>query len=293
MRTTNLVPGEREPVIANIQKAVAKNQFNAKVEVSDAKLSSEQEREILTNYLKHYNHFGYKFNNIFADELSDIGISLVSRQTEIVGLENMRNVSGGGIVTSNHFNPMENLAVRKAMKKAGKGQIFMVSQLANLKMPGILGYIMTYSDTIPIDDSTDYMGHQFPEQLQQILAKDRLILIYPEQEMWFNYRKPRPPKRGAYYYAARFKVPIISCFVEIRDLDKMESDTFKEVSFVCHILKPIYSDPTKSVRENSLMMMHKDYAQKCNAYEKAYGKPLTYDFEPSDIAGWAPPDKTK
>ncbi|WPC20293.1 lysophospholipid acyltransferase family protein [Pediococcus inopinatus] len=288
MRTTNLVPGKREPVIANIQKAVAKNQFNAKVEVSDAKLSSGQEQVILSNYLKHYNHFGYKFNHIFANELSSMAISLVSKQTKVVGIENMKNISGGGVVTSNHFNPMENLAVRKAMRQAGKGQIFMVSQLANLKMPGILGFIMTYSDTIPIDDSTDYMGHQFPEQLREILAQNRLILIYPEQEMWFNYRKPRPPKRGAYYYAAQFNVPIISCFVEIKDLDKAESDSFKEVSFVCHVLKPIYPDPSKSVRENSLMMMHLDYEQKCNAYEKAYGKPLTYEFESSDIAGWIP-----
>ncbi len=33
-------------------------------------------------------------------------------------------------------------------------------------------------------------------------------------------------------------------------------------------------------------MMKKDYKQKKEAYEKAYGKPLEYAFEPSDIAGW-------
>ena len=45
-----------------------------------------------------------------------------------------------------------------------------------------------------------------------------------EQEMWFNYRKPRPPKRGAYYYAAKFNVPIVSFFVEIRDMDEKENE---------------------------------------------------------------------
>ena len=33
-------------------------------------------------------------------------------------------------------------------------------------------------------------------------------------------------------------------------------------------------------------MMKKDYKQKKEAYKKAYGKPLEYAFEPSDIAGW-------
>ena len=53
-----------------------------------------------------------------------------------------------------------------------------------------------------------------------------------------------------------------------------------------HVLKPIYPDPKKTVRQNSIDMMNQDYAQKVEAYERAYGKKLTYDFEEDDIAGW-------
>ncbi|MEE1524319.1 MAG: 1-acyl-sn-glycerol-3-phosphate acyltransferase, partial [Lacticaseibacillus paracasei] len=39
---------------------------------------------------------------------------------------------------------------------------------------------------------------------------------------------------------------------------------------------------------NSFQMMQRDYAQKRQAYEAAYGKPLTYAFSDQDIAGWDP-----
>ena len=51
-------------------------------------------------------------------------------------------------------------------------------------------------------------------------------------------------------------------------------------------LKTDYPDPNLSVRENSIAMMNLDYEQRKEAYEQAYGKKLTYDFEPADIAGW-------
>ncbi len=110
-------------------------------------------------------------------------------------------------------------------------------------------------------------------------------MIYPEQEMWFNYRKPRPPKRGAYYYAALHHVPVISCFIEIIDLEDMENEDFCKTKYVVHILPPIYPDMSKNVRENSQMMMETDYKQKMQAFEQAYHKKLSYDFEKEDIAG--------
>ena len=124
--------------------------------------------------------------------------------------------------------------------------------------------------------------------VEDIISKNQFILIYPEQEMWFNYRKPRPLKRGAYYYAAKFNVPIISCFVEIKNIGKKENKEFYKSKYVMHVLKPIYPDANKSIRENSIMMMNKDYEQKVEAYEKAYGKKIQYDFAYDDIAGWIP-----
>ena len=52
--------------------------------------------------------------------------------------------------------------------------------------------------------------------------KNHWVVVYPEQELWLNYRKPRPLQKDPYYYAAKMNVPIISCFVEIKDTNKQE-----------------------------------------------------------------------
>ena len=104
--------------------------------------------------------------------------------------------------------------------------------------------------------------------------------------MWFNYRKPRPPKNGAYFYAAKLNVPIISCFVEIVELDVDDTAEFKKVKYILHILDVLYPDQNKSVRENTEKLGIRDYTLKKECYESVYGKTLTYNFENSDIAGW-------
>ena len=112
-----------------------------------------------------------------------------------------------------------------------------VSQDTNFAMKGFLGFLMRYADEIPVSKDKDYMERHFYRTLNNLLVnKKEYILIYPEQEMWFNYRKPRPPKRGAYFYAAKFNVPIISCFVEMKDMDKDDTEEFKRVKYVLHIL---------------------------------------------------------
>lgn len=89
-----------------------------------------------------------------------------------------------------------------------------------------------------------------------------------------------------YYYASKFSVPVIPCFIEIQETKEKETDDFYKVEYTLHVLDPIYPDEEKSVKENTTIMMQKDYEQKKQAYEKIYHKKLTYNFEYSDIAGY-------
>lgn len=209
-----------------------------------------------------------------------------NRDTEVIGLENVKNINTGAIITSNHFNPLDNTVVRKFAKKAGKKRIYVIGQESNLAMDGLIGFMMKYSDIIPISNQVSYMKNDFQKLIKETLDKKNFILIYPEQEMWFNYRKPRNLKPGAYYYASKYNVPIISCFIEIIDKDENDNDEFKKVKYKIHILKPIYPDSDKSDKENAAWMSQRDYSQKIEAYEKAYNKKLDYKFEDEDIAGW-------
>ncbi len=175
-----------------------------------------------------------------------------------------------GIVTSNHFHPLENLAVRKAL---GIHRLFIVSQLTNFAMTGSLGWLMRNADTVPIANDRAYAGRVFPELMANRLNQGP-VLIYPEQELWYNYRKPRPGQRGAYYYAARFNVPIISLFVEIPD----------DGPYVVHILETLYPDPQLPCREASRALQAADDAQRRAAYEAIYHRPYTDTFDARDIA---------
>ena len=104
--------------------------------------------------------------------------------------------------------------------------------------------------------------------------------------MWFNYRKPRPPKRGAYHFAAKLNAPVISCFVEMIDTPEKDTNEFFKVKYRIHILDVLYPDASLSVRDNSQSMCEKDYKLKKDVYERIYGKKLCYKFETDDIAGW-------
>lgn len=281
-----IVGDKREEVIANIRQASINKTFDMKVEVDDPALTADQRKHVLDHYIKNRKFFRYKINNSVANLVINSNIKKMHKITRINGLDHIKGLSGGAILTCNHFNPIDNVIVRLLVKEMGHNRLYVVIQETNLMMKGLFGFLMNYADVLPISNNHKYMAKHFEPMLGEILDSGKLVLIYPEQEMWFNYRKPRPLKPGAYQYAAKFNVPVISCFVEMTDLPIVGPEGFRQVAYTLHVLKPIYPDPGKTIRENRTAMCHQDYQQKKEAYESVYCKPLDYRFEPGDIAGW-------
>lgn len=281
-----IVGGSKKEVIKNIKKNAEENNLNLKVEINDPAFTPEESKQYLDKFFKiRENKLTFWLKSRSAYEFVDKISKNLDKAIEIEGLDNLKDINDGAIVTSNHFNPLENLAVRKVIKERYGKNIYVVSQETNLALPNGLGTLVSKLNIIPIAKSTDYIINTFEPYLKKVLEKKNYVLIYPEEEMWFNYRKPRPCKRGAYQYAAKFNKPIISCFVEIIDLDQKDNDEFNEVKYVVHVLKPIYPDANKTVKQNSKDMAETDYNQKKECYEKVYHKKLTYDFSYDDIAG--------
>ena len=279
---------KREEVIANIRANAEAGNLNEKVEVDDPRLTSQEKRQLIERYLRQRPTAEYRIKRRVARGIANAATRMVNRTTKVHGAEKFAGIATGAIVTSNHFSPIDNTVVRWAMHRAGKQRLPIVGQEANLAMPSLFGFLMRYADIIPISSDLHYIANDFERILREEVEAGNFVLIYPEQEMWFNYRKPRPGKRGAYHYAASFGVPVISCFVEIVDRKDLPAPNFVKVGYVMHVLDPIFPDPAKSVRENSVAMCQRDYEQKVAAYEQAYGRPLDYRFTPDDIAGWVP-----
>ena len=284
-----LVTPGREEAIRNIRQAAQEGRFNDKTEPFDPQWAPEALKENILGYVQKRHTLGFKLKNLAARAIVDSWIRRYSNGVnEMIGLEKLDALKGPAFLTANHFNPFDNGVIRSMTKLSGRGRLWAVSQGTNFVMPGLNGFVLRNIDVIPLIPEPSYMAGAFREQMQEVLDQGRFILIYPEQEMWFNYRKPRPGKRGAFLFASQFGVPVIPLFTELQDLPETVTPGFHDVKMVLHILDPLYPDPAKTDRENSLALCKADYEAKVRCYEKVYGRPLTYGFSPEDIAGWRP-----
>lgn len=279
---------DRLKVIENIKRAVQEKKFNAKVEEGDPVITQEDREKVILNYDTNKKKIKNKVEYYFARSLTDAITNDVNKDTKIVGLENIESISTGAIITCNHFSKVDNTVIRYMINKIHKAENFgIIVQESNFFMPGIIGWLIRNNKTIPLSLDHNYMANNFLPTIEELFANKAYILIYPEEEMWFNYKKPRPLKPGAYHYAAKYSVPIIPCFIKIEDTDEIGEDGFNKSKYTLYVMPPIYPKKDKNLKENKEEMRNKDYELKVKAYEQAYGKKLDYTFNlKDDIAGW-------
>ena len=194
----------------------------------------------------------------------------------VVGLENFPE-KGGAFITCNHFSVLDNYAVYRVIRKKLGGNLYKVIREGNYtSFPGLYGYFFRHCNTLPLSDNYETLK-EFMSGVEYLIKKGKKILIYPEQCMWWNYRKPRPLKDGAFNLAVRNGAPIIPFFITMRDDRKIGADGFPVQRFTVHISKPIYPDPALDRKQNVKRM--KDYNFECwkNIYQSVYGVELAYD----------------
>ena len=115
--------------------------------------------------------------------------------------------------------------------------------------------------------------------MDTVLQHGDFMVVYPEQSMWWNYRKPKPLKKGAYTFAAQNHVPVLPCFITMQDSDILGDDGFYIQEYTIHIAPAIYPDPDKNRAENIEAMRQKNYEVWKEIYEKTYGEPLVYECD--------------
>lgn len=226
--------------------------------------------------------FWMKFANILARNFIN---SLLRKKImilkEVKGLENYVEMKRkGAIITCNHFNAMDNFAVYKAIEKhVYHRELVKVCREGNYtNFPGFYGFLFKHCNTLPLSSVASTMKN-FMHAVKTYLAQGRQILIYPEQAMWWNYRKPRPLTSGAFKMAAENNVPVIPFFITMQDSDIVDSDGFFVQEYTVNILKPIFPKEELSVRQNAEFMKNENYSVWKKVYEEFYGIPLVYSEE--------------
>ena len=200
---------------------------------------------------------------------------------EVRGLENYQAVRDRGvIITANHFNAFDNYAVFKAIQQElGRKRLYKIIREGNYtSFPGIYGYFFRHCNTLPL--SADHRAfRELRDAITVLLGRGEKILIYPEQGMWWNYRKPRPLKAGAFHFAAANKAPVLPFFLTMEDTDRIGADGYPIQAYTVHILPAIEPDAALSVRENAQRMCDRNFAAWKDVYEQFYDIPLTYTTE--------------
>ena len=196
---------------------------------------------------------------------------------EVRGIENFRAVRGGAMLTCNHFHPFDNYAVLKAIEKdLPRKNLYKIIREGNYtSFKGLYGYFFRHCNTLPLGANLHVMG-ELSRGVEALLARGERILIYPEQGMWWNYKKPRPLKDGAFRFAAKNGVPVIPFFITMEDTDRLDGAGFPIQAYTVHIMPAIYPDTTLPLRTRIAAMRDKNYALLKEKYEEVYGVPLTY-----------------
>ena len=233
------------------------------VDYLNEKLSSKIKNKIA-------NHFGARFfDKMIADG------QLVIK--EVRGIENFTAVKGGRFVTCNHFFVGDNYAVWVALRDYMDGKmLYKIIREGNYtNPPKPFGLFMRHCNTLPLSSQPSTMK-KFMRAISALLERGETILIYPEQAMWWNYRKPRPMQDGAFYMAARNKAPIVPIFITMQDSDRQDGDGFPIQELTLHILPALYPDPALSVSAASADLKDRNYEAWVRVYEEFYGIPLEY-----------------
>jgi lipopolysaccharide biosynthesis glycosyltransferase len=202
---------------------------------------------------------------------------------EVKGIENIQGLDTGAILTCNHFNAFDSFAIQvayeesiKTKKERKKKKFFRVIREGNYtSYSGFYGFLMRNCYTLPLSSNTKTMA-KFMRSMNNLLKQGHLVLVYPEQSMWWNYRKPKPLKEGAYKFAVAANVPVVPCFITMKDTDKIGTDGYPIQEYTIHISKPIYPDPNKSKIDNVKYIMDENYRVWKDIYESVYHVKLEY-----------------
>lgn len=197
---------------------------------------------------------------------------------EIRGAENLPDKKQGAIVTCNHFHPFDNYIILKGlMPTLKKGRYWKVIKESNYTNPP-KGFemFMKYGDTLPLSSNRETM-HNFIHAVDTLLKRGDKVLVYPEQAMWWNYRKPRPLKPGAFKFAVTNDVPVIPMFITMEDTENIGDDGFPIQAYTINIGKTIYPDKNLSQKENINMLSEKYRGFCVDIYENFYNTKLVYN----------------
>lgn len=272
---------DRVDIIKKIEEYEREGRFDEDVEADpEGKVLMPEDIEYLKKSWdeKIKTKLAYMIARRFVNNLIDEKKLIIK---EIRGIENFKKLDSGAVITCNHFNAFDSFAIQLAYEAAEQPdrKFYRIIREGNYtSFPGFYGFLMRHCNTLPLSSNRETLK-KFTAAVDTCLNDGHFVLIYPEQSMWWNYRKPKPLKSGAFMFAAKSGVPVLPCFITMKDTDIMGDDGYLVQEYTIHISPPIYPEDGMNYRKNMVKMMDKNYEIWKEIYENEYQIPLTYTTE--------------
>ena len=268
---------DRMKILSKIEELEKNGQFDIDVEEDPpAKTLLPENVDYLRKgfYKKSMTTFAFMIAKLFVNKLIKSQKLIIK---EIKGLEHFKNLTTGAVITCNHFNPFDSFAIQIAYEESEqKKKFYRVIKEGNYtSFPGFYGFLMRHCNTLPLSSNYETMKN-FISSINTLLQEGNFVLVYPEQSLWWNYRKPKPLKNGAFNFATKNNVPVLPCFITMKDSQIMSDDGFYVQEYTINIAEPIYPDKNKTLKQNIEDMKNKNFAVWKSIYEETYHIPLTY-----------------
>ncbi len=199
----------------------------------------------------------------------------------VTGEEHLPVLKEGAVITCNHFSAFDNYIVFHCVRKyLPHKYLYKVIREGNYtNFPGLYGFLFRHCNTLPLSSNRRTMIN-FMTAVNTLLKDKHSVLIYPEQGMWWNYKKPRPFKIGGFKIAYRAGVPVLPTFITMQDdAERKDADGYPVQRHTLHIMPPIYPEKTLGEKLGAEKMKEEAYAACKAKYEEVYGTPLAYEKE--------------
>ena len=264
-------------ILKRIEEYEKDEKFNEEVENDPASPELTPDK---ADYLceKFSNKCKRRVANFIADHYF---LNLIKKDVMIIdgvtGEEHLSALKNGAIVTCNHFSPFDNYIVFHCIRKALPSKyLYKVIREGNYtNFPGLYGFFFRHCNTLPLSSNRRTMI-KFMSASNALLKRGESILIYPEQAMWWNYKKPRPFKVGGFKMAYRAGVPVLPTFITMTDDARLDKDGYPMQRHTFHILPPIYPDQSLGEKAGAEQMKEQAFALCKAKYEEVYQIPLVY-----------------
>ncbi|MBQ3221470.1 MAG: 1-acyl-sn-glycerol-3-phosphate acyltransferase [Clostridia bacterium] len=269
---------DRQEVLDRIKEYEAKGWFDKDVE-NDPEAPPLKPEDV--DYL--CEKFSSKLFRRIANFVGDhYYLRLIKKEILVIdgmeGEEHLHALANGAILTCNHFSAFDNYIVFHCLRKHFPLKyLYKIIREGNYtNFPGLYGFLFRHCDTLPLSSNRRTMIN-FMSAVQTLLKRGESILIYPEQGMWWNYRKPRPFKVGGFKIAYRAGVPVLPIFISLKhDETRLDENGYPVQRHFLHVLPPIYPDLSLGEKVGAQKMCDEAYALYKAKYEQVYGEPLVY-----------------